>query len=185
MKKLSIILITISILASAFIVNAAPVPRESAPCNATEHQIIVVERYISGILDEVKNGMGYANAKAKSNRIFFNAWINRQTSGYSYGELTAIANNAIFQYRDMYLRPNFYIETEEKDRAIIAEVITQYANGEIDYTKAEFYARVKIYQSVNPAFNPNEEFAKNTCYRDIPTVDNSLFTIARKILLNA
>ena len=37
MKKLSIILITISILASAVTVNAAPVPRESAPCNATEH----------------------------------------------------------------------------------------------------------------------------------------------------
>ena len=54
MKKLSIILITISILASAVTVNAAPVPRESAPCNATEHQIIVVESYISGILDEVK-----------------------------------------------------------------------------------------------------------------------------------
>ncbi|MEE1351304.1 MAG: hypothetical protein UHM23_04555, partial [Clostridia bacterium] len=64
MKKLSIILITISILASAVTVNAAPVPRESAPCNATEHQIIVVESYISGILDEVKNGMGYADARA-------------------------------------------------------------------------------------------------------------------------
>ncbi|MBQ7096627.1 MAG: hypothetical protein IJN96_00970, partial [Clostridia bacterium] len=75
MKKLSMILITISILASAVTVNAAPVPRESAPCNATEHQIIVVESFISGILDEVKNGMGFAEAKAKSNRIFFNAWL--------------------------------------------------------------------------------------------------------------
>ena len=185
MKKLSIILITISIMASAVTVNAAPVPRESAPCNATEHKIIVAESFISGILDEVKNGMGYADARAKSNRIFFNAWLNGQTSGYSYGELTAIANNAIFQYRDMYLRPNFYIENEEKVRAIIADVITQYANGEIDYTKAEFNARVKIYQSVNPAFNPDEEFAKDTCYRDIPSVDNSLFTIARKLILEA
>ena len=51
MKKLSIILITISILASAVTVNAAPVPRESAPCNATEHQIIAVESFISGVLD--------------------------------------------------------------------------------------------------------------------------------------
>jgi len=136
-------------------------------------------------LDEVKNGMGFADARAKSNRIFFNAWLNRQTSGYSYGELTAIANNAIFQYRDMYLRPNFYIENEEKVRVIIADVITQYANGEIDYTKAEFNARVKIYQSVNPAFNPDEEFAKDTCYRDIPSVDNSLFTIARKLILES
>ena len=86
------------------------------------------------------------------------------TSGYSYGELTAIANNAIFQYRDMYLRPNFYIENEERSEGD-RDVITQYANGEIDYTKAEFDARVKIYQSVNPAFNPDEEFAKDTCYR--------------------
>ena len=83
----------------------------------------------------------------------------------------------------MYLRPNFYIENEEKVRAIIADVITHYTNGEIDYIKAEFNARVKIYQSVNPAFNPDEEFAKDTCYRDIPSVDNSLFTIARKLIL--
>ena len=185
MKKLSIILITTSIIASAVTVNAAPVPRESAPYNATEHQIIVAESFISGILDEVKNGMGFADAKAKSNRIFFNAWLNGQTSGYSYGELTAIPNNAIFQYRDMYLRPNFYIENEEKVRVIIADVITQYANGEIDYIKAECDARVKIYQYVNPAFNPDEEFAKDTCYRDIPSVDNSLFTIARKLILEA
>ena len=85
----------------------------------------------------------------------------------------------------MYLRPNFYIENEEKVRVIIADVITQYANGEIDYIKAECDARVKIYQYVNPAFNPDEEFAKDTCYRDIPSVDNSLFTIARKLILEA
>ena len=83
----------------------------------------------------------------------------------------------------MYLRPNFYIENEENVRSIIAEVITQYASGEIDYTKAEFNARVKIYQFVNPTFNPDEEFAKDTCYRDIPSVDNGMFTIARKLLL--
>ena len=185
MKKLSVILITISIMASAITVNAAPVPRESAPCNATEHQIIVAESFISGILDEVKNGMGYADAKAKSNRIFFNAWLNGQTSGYSYGEMTAIANNAIFQYRDMYLRPNFYIEKEEKVRAIIADVITQFANGEIDFYTAEKLSREKIYQSINPNFDLETEMTKDTCYRDIPSVDNSLFTIARKLLLEA
>lgn len=185
MRKISIFLIVISITASALSVNAAPVPRESAPYNATEHQIIVAECFIGGVLDEVKNGMGYADARAKSNRILFNAWLNGQTSGYSYGELTAIANNAIFQYRDMYLRPNFYIENEEKVRTVIADVITQYANGEIDYTKAEFNARVKIYQSVNSSFNPDEEFAKDSCYRDIPSVDNGLFAIARKLILEA
>ncbi len=66
----------LSIMASTVTVNAAPVPRESAPCNATEHQIIVAECFISVVLDYVKNGMGYADARAKSNRIFFNAWLN-------------------------------------------------------------------------------------------------------------
>lgn len=102
---------------------------------------------------------------------------------YAYGELTPIANNAIYQYRDMYLRPNFYIENEKKVRDIIAEVITQYANGEIDHAKAELNAWVKLYQFVNPTFNPDEEFAKDTCYRDIPPIDNGMFTIARKLLL--
>ena len=31
-----------------------------------------------------------------------------------------------------YLRPDFYIDNEEKVRAIIPAVITQYANGVID-----------------------------------------------------
>ena len=184
MKKSIISIISIvSVLLSSFSVSAAEVPRESAPCNAANEAIIFVESCIGDILTEVQNGLGYADARAKSNRIFFEAFLKGQTNGYSYGELTAIANNAIFQYRDMYLRPNFYIENEEKVRTIIADVITQYANGEIDYAKAEFNARVKIYQSVNPAFNPDEEFAKDTCYRDIPSVDNSLFTIARKLIL--
>ena len=185
MNKTATILVAISIIARAVTANAALVPRESAPLNATEHQIIVAESFISEVLDEVKTGLGYADARAKTNNILFNAWLNGQVSGYSYGELTAIANNAIFQYRDMYLRPNFYTENEEKVRVIIADVITQYANGEVDYTKACFNAYVKIYQSVNPAFNPDEEFTKDICYRDIPAVDSSLFAIARKLILEA
>lgn len=185
MRKISIILTAISIIANAIVVNAAPVPRESASCNATEEKIVVAENLIGSVLDEVQSGLGYADARAKSNVIVFNAWLGGNTGGYAYGELVDIANNAIFQYRDMYLRPNFYIENEEKVRAIIADVITQYANGEIDYTKAEFNARVKIYQSVNPTFNPDEEFTKDTGYRDIPSVDNSLFTIARKLLIES
>ena len=181
--KAIIILTLVSIFTTT--TYAAELPREAAPCNATNEAIVFVESCIGDILTEVQNGLGYSDARAKSNRIFFNAWLNGQTSGYSYGELTAIANNAIFQYRDMYLRPNFYIENEEKVRMIIADIISQYANGEIDYTKAEFNARVKIYQSVNPAFNPDEEFVKDTCYRDIPSVDNSLFTIARKLILES
>ena len=171
-------------MASAVTVNAAPIPRESASCNATEHQIIVAESFISGILDEVKNGMGYADARAKSNRIFFNAWLNGQTNGYSYGELVDIANAAIWQYRDMYLRPDFYTNNLENVRAIIAPVIEDYKSGKISYEEAEFNARNMIYQSVKPDFNPDVEYMKDPLSRDIPSVDNSLFILARKLLLN-
>ncbi len=183
MKK-AIITITIAMFIGSTSVNAAPVPRESLPCNATEEQIVVTERLVGHIFNEVIAGIGYADARAKSNRILFNAWLNNQTDGFAYGELVNIANNAIWQYKDLYLRPNFYTENEARVKTIIADVITQYQNGEIDYGKTCFEARVKIYQSVNPAFKPDIEFAKDTCYQDIPTVDGSLFAIARKLLLS-
>ena len=58
MKKSIISIISIvSVLLSSFSVNAAEVPRESAPCNATNEGIIMVERFIGGILKEVENGL--------------------------------------------------------------------------------------------------------------------------------
>ena len=186
MKKSIISIISIvSILISSFSVNAAEVPRESAPCNATNEAILVVECFIGNVLTEVQNGLGYADARAKSNRIFFNAWLNGQTNGYSYGELVDIANCAIWQYRDMYLRPDFYANNLEKVRVIIAPVIEDYKSGKITYAEAEFNARTKIYQSVNPSFNPEVEYMKDPMSRDIPSVDNSLFILAKKLLLNA
>ena len=182
MKKIIICLITAMTITST--VNAAEVPRESAPCNATNEAIVIVESFIGDILTEVQNGLGYADARAKSNRIFFNAWLNGQTNGYNYGELVDIANNAIWQYRDMYLRPDFYANNLEKVRVIIATVIEDYKSGKITYTEAEFNARTKIYQSVKPDFNPNVEYMKDPLSRDIPSVDNSLFILARKLLLN-
>ncbi len=183
MKKIIICLIITMLITST--VNATEVPRESAPCNATNEAIVIVESFIGDILTEVQNGMGYADARAKSNRIFFNAWLNGQTNGYSYGELVDIANCAIWQYRDMYLRPDFYANNLEKVRAIIAPVIEDYKSGKITYAEAEFNARNMIYQSVNPSFNPDVEYKKDPIYRDIPSVDNSLFILARKLLLNA
>ena len=183
MKKIIICLILSMTITST--VNAAEVPRESAPCNATNEAIVIVESFIGDILTEVQNGLGYADARAKSNRIFFNAWLNGQTNGYSYGELVDIANAAIWQYRDMYLRPGFYANNLEKVRVIIAPVIEDYKSGKITYAEAEFNARTKIYQSVNPSFNPDVEYMKDPIYRDIPSVDNSLFIFARKLLLNA
>ena len=183
MKKIIICLIITMLITST--VNAAEVPKESAPCNASNEAIIFVESFIGDILNEVQNGLGYADARAKSNRIFFNAWLNGQTNGYNYGELVDIANCAIWQYRDMYLRPDFYSNNLEKVRAIIAPVIEEYKSGKITYAEAEFNARVKIYQSVNPAFNPDVEYMKDPIYRDIPSVDNSLFILARKLILNS
>ena len=183
MKKLIICLIITMTITST--VSAAEVPRESAPCNATNEAILVVECFIGNVLTEVQNGLGYADARAKSNRIFFNAWLNGQTNGYSYGELVDIANCAIWQYRDMYLRPDFYANNLEKVRVIIAPVIEDYKSGKITYAEAEFNARTKIYQSVNPSFNPDVEYMKDPMSRDIPSVDNSLFILARKLLLNA
>lgn len=101
MKKIIICLIITMTITST--VNASEVPRESAPCNATNEAIVIVESFIGDILTAVQNGLGYADARAKSNRIFFNAWLNGQTNGYSYGELVDIANAAIWQYRDMHL----------------------------------------------------------------------------------
>ena len=186
MKKSIISIISIvSVLISSFSVSAAEVPRESAPCNATNEAILVVECFIGDVLTEVQNGLGYADARAKSNRIFFNAWLSGQTNGYSYGELVDIANAAIWQYRDMYLRPDFYTNNLEKVRVISAPVIEDYNSGKITYAEAEFNARTKIYQSVNPDFNPDVEYMKDPIYRDIPSVDNSLFILARYLLLNS
>ena len=183
MKKIIICLIITMLITST--VNAAEVPRESAPCNATNEAIVIVESFIGDILTEVQNGLGYADARAKSNRIFFNAWLNGQANGYSYGELVDIANAAIWQYRDMYLRPDFYTNNLEKVRVIIAPVIEDYKSGKITYAEAEFNARTKIYQSVNPSFNPDVEYMKDPLSRDIPSVDNSLFILARKLILES
>ncbi len=183
MKKIIMYLIITMLITST--VNAAEVPREAAPCNASNEAIVIVESFIGDILTEVQNGLGYADARAKSNRIFFNAWLNGQTSGYSYGELVDIANAAIWQYRDMYLRPDFYVNNLEKVRVIIAPIIEDYKSGKITYAEAEFNARTRIYQSVKPDFNPDVEYMKDPLSRDIPSVDNSLFILARKLILNS
>ena len=181
--KASIILTLVSIFATT--TYAAEVPRESAPCNATNEAIVIVESFIGDILTEVQNGLGYADARAKSNCIFFNAWLGGQTNGYSYGEIVDIANAAIWQCRDMYLRPDFYANNLKKVRAIIAPVIEDYKSGKITYVEAEFNARTRIYQSVNSDFNPDIEYMKDSLSRDIPAVDNSLFILARKLILES
>ena len=106
-----------------------------------------------------------------------------QSNGYSFSQLSEIASNAIFQYRDMYLRPEFYAQNEGYVRSIISEVLKEYKLGRMDYDEAKKRAYEKIYQSVDASFDYDIEFAKDTCYRNIPSVDNSLFSIARKLIL--
>ena len=56
--KTIIILTFVSIFTTTTYV--AEVPRESAPCNATNEAITVVEIFIGDILTEVQNGLGYS-----------------------------------------------------------------------------------------------------------------------------
>ena len=74
MKTLKAIVILILVSVFTTTTYAAEVPRESAPCNATEKAIITAEGLIGNILTEVQNGLGYADARAKSNRMIFNAF---------------------------------------------------------------------------------------------------------------
>ncbi len=84
--------------------------------------------------------------------------------------------------RDMMLRPDVYTQAEEKLKVLLADVIIEVENG-MDIHTAIKAAYEKIYQSVNSSFNYDEQFSLDTCYRDIPTVDMAMFTIARKLLL--
>ena len=79
----------------------------------------------------------------------------------------------------------FYANNLEKVRVIITPIIEDYKSGKITYAEAEFNARNMIYQSVNPHFNPDVEYMKDPLSRDIPSVDNSLFILARKLILES
>lgn len=186
MKKIKNIIIGIMLtsIAMGTTAQAAVVPIESAPIRAPQEAVIITERLVSGVLDEVTNGLGYADAKNKTNNIIFNAVINGQTNGYGYGILTAIANNAIFEYRDLYMRPEYYANAEIQVNALIADIITAVENGK-DYEQARKEAYTRIYQSVNPAYNPDEYFMVDFCYWDMPAVDSAMFNRARKLLLEA
>ena len=56
-------------MSNAVSASANEIPRESTPLCVTEEQIILTENLVTDILIEVQNGMGYAEAKAKSSRI--------------------------------------------------------------------------------------------------------------------
>lgn len=184
MKKI-LCLVFVFCFVATVTAQAATVPRASVPSGATEAEILVAENLISGVLDEVQSGLGYADAWAKANKIIYNAVLTHQTNGYGYAILAGITRNAIWQYRDMYLRPDFYKENEETVKTLIEEVIESYASGEIDYNTAVKAGYEKLYQTVNPSFNLAEQLALDNCYRDIPAIDNGLFFIVRKLIMEA
>ena len=181
MKKLIVLFLSLFVISTS--VNAADIPPESLPSNASFECMEYTESLISDILDKVQNGLGFSDAQAEARQRFFTLVVSGQSNGYSFSQLSEIASNAIFQYRDIYLRPEFYIQNEDKVRSIISDVLEEYRCGRMDYDEAKKRAYEKIYQSVDSSFDYDRELAKDTCYRNIPSVDNSLFTIARKLIL--
>src|SRR5699024_3509087 len=116
--------------------STAEIEKETTPIYATEESIIITENLISPILEEVKNGLGFGEAWGKASREIHSAVLAGSTNGYGYADLTAIARNAILQYRDMYLRPDYYAQQEPVIASLIADLITAVQNGSMDYAAA-------------------------------------------------
>ena len=180
-KVITILTLALSLATPAL---AAEIPIETYPATATAESAAVTENLISGILDEVQNGLGYQMASGRANTIIREAVIDKQTNGYGYGILSAISQNAIRYYRYVYLRPNYYAETENTVRALIADLIIEVENG-ADYETVKEKAYTRIYQSANPKYNPEIDKAGDFCYWDIPPVDSVMLMQARKLLKNA
>ncbi len=184
MKKLITLITFISLTITPLTANAAKIPIETYPENATAQSAAITENLISGILDEVKNGLGYQMASGRANTIIRKAVIDNQTNGYGYGILSAISQNAIRYYRDVYLRPDYYAETENTVKALISDLIIEVENG-ADYETVKEKAYTRIYQSANPYYNPEVDRTGDFCYWNIPPVDSVMLMQARKLLQNA
>ena len=184
MKKPKITAFVLAAVLSSTPVLAAEVPKEAAPINVTEESIIITENLISPILEEVKNGLGFGEAWGKASREIHSAVLAGNTNGYGYADLTAIARNAILQYRDMYLRPDYYAQQEPVIASLIADLITAVASENMDYATARKEAYTRIYQTTAPGYVPDEGMT-DRIYLDIPAVDPAQFTIVRRLLMEA
>ena len=82
MKKITkIIMAVITVMLMSSTVQAAEIPRESAPLNATEEQIVIVENLICDILDEVAAGkIGYTEAAGAANTRVRKAVVAGETN---------------------------------------------------------------------------------------------------------
>lgn len=185
MKKFSTYIITAILALSSITANAAVIPRETLPLNATENQAQIVENLIGDILNEVQaDKLGYALAVGYANTRIRKAIIAKQTDGNGYGILSPIAQNSIRYYRDLLLRPDYYAQTEEKLRIVLADLMIEVENGK-DYNTAYNEARIMIYQAADASFNPDTDMVGDFCYWNVPAVDSADFTIARKLLNKA
>ncbi len=169
-KKIFTLIIAAALTAASTTALAAPIPRESTPLNATEEQTQIVENLVGDILDKVQSGkLGYTLAAGYANTHIRKAVMANQTNGHGYGILSPIAQNAIRVMRDRQLRPDAYAQAEQELKVLLADIINEVKNG-MDMNTAIQTAYEKIYQSVNPSFNYDEQFSLDTCYRDIPIV---------------
>ena len=186
-NKLCIIPILIAIVLAISVIpaHATVIPREAIPDCTPQTAVDVAESYIKDTLIKVQNGLGYADAKNETNRILFKAFLSNQTQGYSYGLLTVIANNATFEHRDMYLRPDVYAAYEAQVKVLLADLIKAVENGTKTYIDAKKEAYTLIYKSVDPSFDPKDRFLVDFCYWDVIAVDGAMFNRARKVLLEA
>lgn len=185
MKKFNTYIIIAILTLSSVTANAANIPKETLPINATDNQAQIVETLIGDILDEVQaDKLGYALAAGYANTRIRKAVIAHQTNDNGYGILSPIAQNAIRYYRDFLLRPDYYKQTEEKLRVLLADLMIEVENGK-DYNTAYDEARIMIYKAADESFNPDTDMVGDFCYWNIPPVDSTDLTIARKLLNEA
>ena len=184
MKKFRVLIITVILSLSAITSNAAEIPIESALYGTSNEVYTMMESLIGGVLDEVQNGLGYQPAWAKAHRIVYDAVLSHRTNGHGYAELAGIARNAIYRYRDMYLRPDYYAQLNEKLKVLLADLIADVRNGK-DYYIAYEEAQTLIYKSANPSYDPAVDRVGDVCYWNIPAVDGAEFAVARRLLLEA
>ena len=185
MKKVKILGVALALILPVQTAFAAEIPIESAPENATAESISITENLISGILDEVEDGLGFQPAWCKAHNAVFNAVLANQTGDYGYADLAAISRNAILWYRDMYLRPEYYAQKETQVKNLIADLIAEVENGVKDYDTALKESYIRIYQSINHNYTPNTEIGIDRIYLDIPAADSVMFTQVRKLLKGA
>ena len=182
-KQIITLALTTALLVSSVTANAAPIPRETAPQNATEEQIQIVENLIGGYLDEIQAGAGYGMIASCANTKIYKAVLANQTNGTGDAILSAISQNALRTCRDMYMRPEVYRQTEENLRVLLADILAEVENGK-DIDEARKLAHTKIYQSINPSYTPPAPHT-DFCYADTPAVDMAVYTVTNKLLIEA